>query len=451
MSAKILPFAAAPTPSDVASPLALFVRLGDAHKKLADLHAIGKLPAKRVVVEASRFRFQKDFVAALANEGLEVVLDTEAAELAALAKYKGQARHAPWAQDARPLGPSFFMRDSKVDVIRQIAEFAVQHKFHVVLAPTHYLGDKAFPHWLEVDRAACVRLREALDAAGGQHIAIDYPLIVPHVSLQEHLVRATYIQNVSDLPIDNVWIRASGLNSDPGPHTLKRYISAMTAVHNLGKPIIADHLGGLVADAAMACGAISGLAHGVNQRERFDAGGWDKPAPVRDDDAPFGRSVRIPIAGLNKSLTRDELAVLVSATGGRRALGCGDRGCCPHGYEDMVEEPRGHSAHQMFERHAALEKVPDFRRIDYFLSGPMTDAVRVSKQISALRPSKAEAAKLKIDVEPLMSRLGGQHVKLKKSKAMLEALHESSEFGSSRARAARSRVPKKSDKDDKHG
>jgi len=271
--AQKLPFSSAP-PSGVVSPLAHFIRLGEAHKKLSDLHAAGRLPASRVVIDASRFRVQKELIKSLQNEGAEIVLDTEVAELAAPLKCGGHARNTPWAIPGKSsvLGSDFFLRDSKIDVVRQIAQFAVQNGVDVVLAPTHFLGDKNFSHWFGIDRAACVRLRAALDELGGKGVAIDYPLIVSHVELNDQQVRGTFVQGLSDLPIDNLWIRASGLSSDVGPATLHRYINALGQMHNLGMPIIADHLGGLAGSAAMAFGVISGHAHGIGERERFDAG-----------------------------------------------------------------------------------------------------------------------------------------------------------------------------------
>jgi hypothetical protein len=93
MAAQILPL---PKPATgVASPLACFVRVGEAHRRLADLHAAGHLPARQVVIEASRFRYQRELISALRESGVEIVLDTEAAELAAPAKFAGHSHRAP--------------------------------------------------------------------------------------------------------------------------------------------------------------------------------------------------------------------------------------------------------------------------------------------------------------------------------------------------------------------
>ena len=77
MNAQILPFPKPPAVS-VSSPVALFLRVGEAHRKLADLHATGHLPARRAVFDASRVRHQRDLIAALrlARPGLPAALIT---------------------------------------------------------------------------------------------------------------------------------------------------------------------------------------------------------------------------------------------------------------------------------------------------------------------------------------------------------------------------------------
>jgi hypothetical protein len=426
MPAQILPFPVASTPSGAASPLAFFMRIGEAHKKLADLHAAKELPAQRAVVDASRLRYQRELVRALRDEGAEVVLDTEAAELASRAKYRGHSRLAPWAVEGSvaPLGPDAFKKGAPVDIVGQMARFAVENSFSVVLSPAHYLGDPDVKDWLTVDRDVCVRLREALDREGGRDIGIDYPLIVPHTDLADAGTRGHLAQQLADLPIENVWIRASGMGSDAGPLTLKRYLSGIGGLHNLGKPIIADHIGGLVGLAAMAFGVVSGVAHGVGERERFDARAWHKPTPERDPDDPFGRAVRVWLPGLNKSLTRAELELLAKARNGRRLVSCGDRSCCPHGLDDMMADPRRHAARQSFKQIDQLQAIPDLRRQHYFLNGPMQEADRSARQLRQLRPVSADAERLKVDSAALMRRLSDHSRKLEKLCGTLEAIHE---------------------------
>ena len=102
---------------------------------------------------------------------------------------------------------------------------------------------------------------------GGSKIAIDYSVIISHTELNNPYVCGKLTAAFADLPVDNVWIRASGLDSTTGPLTVRRYLTALASLHNLGKPIIADYLGGLVGTAALAFGVVRGVAHGINERE----------------------------------------------------------------------------------------------------------------------------------------------------------------------------------------
>lgn len=79
-------------------PIAHFIRLGESgYHKLEALHAVGRLPASRAVVDASRALNQKELMAALRADGAELVLDPKVAELSAREKFQGVAAKTPWA------------------------------------------------------------------------------------------------------------------------------------------------------------------------------------------------------------------------------------------------------------------------------------------------------------------------------------------------------------------
>ena len=423
MSEKIVPF---PVTSATKGPLAHFIRIGVAHKKLADLHASGRLPATRVVVDASRLKHQKELIDALRDDGAQIVLDTEVAELAAPGKMAGHSSNAPWANaaDGELLGPEHFAKGNSSDVISHIARIAVEFDVHAVLGPAHFLDDPNYDGWLDVDPTACNLLRAALDRHGGEHISIDYPVIVSHTRLNSEVFRGELVERIADLPIDNVWIRAAGLGSSAGPLMMKRYLAAMSAIHNLGKPLIADQLGGLPGLIAMAFGAVSGIAHGIGERERFDVSAWYKPPPERNDDEPFGRAVRIGIPGLGRSATIKELELLASTRGGRKLVACGDRKCCLHGLKDMLDDPRRHAAYQAFSQVGALERVPLLSREHFFLNGPMAEADRLAREIKKLKPSESDAQLHEIDPHRLMKRFHEHSRKIEKLRTTLERIHE---------------------------
>jgi hypothetical protein len=431
-----------PHPTAPVQPVAQFIRLGESgYNKLANLHAIGRLPARRVVVDASRLKHQKELIAALRAEGAEIVLDTKAAELSALGKFGGHAKHAPWAAigEGKPLHAGHYDPRAPIDIFGQIARFAVEYGVDAVLAPGHFVGDRNFTEWFQVDCASCVALRRALDREGGAAIAIDYLLIAPHTALNDDAARSGFLSGLDGLPYDNLWVRASGFGSDAAPLTSKRFIVAMSGLHNLGKPIIADFLGGLVGQAALAFGAVSGIAHGIGERERFDAGSWHKP-PQKNEDGKGGRTVRILIPGLDRSATKGELELMAKARGGHKLVACGNRACCPHGLKDMIGDPRQHAAYQSFAMVAELAPVPDLNREQHFLAGRMAEVDRQARQVKDLKFSIEDAAERKVDAEKLAKRLFEHSRQMEKMRLGLEDLHESRADGTPRARPVSQRV-----------
>jgi hypothetical protein len=336
--------------------------------------------------------------------------------LSAQAKFSGLARQAPWSNAAggNLLGPDQFAPMAATDVIGQIARFAVENQMHAVLAPGHYLNKGSATDWFEVDRKACVCLRQSLDRAGGKHISIDYSLLVPHVLLNDIAQRGEFIDGLKDLPFDNLWVRASGFGAGVGPLTARRYINSLSSLHNLGKPIVADYLGGLVALAANSFGAISGFAEGIGERERFDARDWHKPPKPRDEDHTFGPVKRVAISGFGRTVTTDELKRLSEAKGGRRLVACGDRSCCPHGLSDMLSNPKRHSFNQRQGQVLAMERVPDLSRAQHFLDVEMAHADRLARQVKALRTGD----------DMLNKRMAEHSHRMEKMRATLEHFHE---------------------------
>ena len=439
--ADILPFpnTAAPT-----QPIAHYIRLGESgHLKLANLQAAGHLPAIRVVVCASRLRHQKELIAALRANGAEIVLDTKAAELSALEKYAGYARSAPWSAigDGQPLGPNHFAADDRTGIFGQIANFAVEHQMDAILAPAHFVGDPAVPNWFDVDRQSCLALRRALDQEGGASIAIDYPLIVPITTLNDNERRSEFVGKLSDLPFDNLWIRASGFGNDAAPLAARRFITSLAAFHNLGKPVVADYLGGLVGMAALAFGAVSGIAHGIAEHERFDAHSWHKPQKKSEDGNGGGRVTRVLIATLERTATIPELKVLAKARGGMKLIACGNRECCMHGLDDMIRDPRRHAAFQCFSQVADLQSVPDLSREQHFLNGRMADVVRQARQVKELKIPLEEAALNKVDPDALMKRMSEHSKRMERMRASMEDLHEAKGDSMPRAKAITRRTP----------
>nr|MBA3518812.1 hypothetical protein [Hyphomicrobiales bacterium] len=162
------------------TPLGQFIRLGDdGARALGDLFAAGHFLPNRVVVDASRFHQQRELIRALSEKGVEIVLDPQIAELAALAKFCRRLQQVPWAHfaDGAPVGPKHFGREGRTDLIEAIARFAVSNQIDTVLGPAHWLGDPACDDWFERDLYSCAALRKSLDREGGERVAIDHSLL----------------------------------------------------------------------------------------------------------------------------------------------------------------------------------------------------------------------------------------------------------------------------------
>ncbi len=192
------------------------------------------------------------------------------------------------------------------------------------------------------------------------------------------------MQALEGLPFDNLILRLSGFGSNAGPLTVKRALIAIKALHGLGYPVLLDHVGGVVGLSALAFGIISGIAHGIGERDRFNARDWHKHPKEREDGAPFGRPVYVPLPGLDKAFRAKDLERIASATGGRRLVACPDRGCCPRGLESMLQNPGAHIARQQFAMIDRLGSVPDTRRIDHFLDFDLRGAERTARDLARL-------------------------------------------------------------------
>ncbi|MEW6437794.1 MAG: hypothetical protein AB1508_11590 [Pseudomonadota bacterium] len=434
MAARVIQF------RNPATPIAQFIRVGEAHKKFGELHAAGRLPAKRVVIEGSRLLIQKDLIAALKRDGIEIVLDPQTAELAARGRFSGAVRHAPWATAAvgQPLGPEHFVANARTDVIGQIARFAVAQGVDTVLAPTHFLADPDYNEWLRVDRDACVTLRRALDREGGANIAIDYPVIHSHVAIHEAAVRSEVIDALMDLPYDNLWLRMSGLGHEARPQTTRQFILSLQSMHNLGCPIVIDHLDGLLGQAVLAFGGASGLAHGIMERNQFDARSWHKDPRPKDEDGDFGRTTYVPIPVLGRALKRNELELLSAARGGKRAVGCQDI-CCADGVANMIADTRQHAARQAFAAVEVFAPIPDHNREQFFLEKPLRETERVARTVKDLKPPPKEAERLGIGQEAMVNlfkRLTEHHGRIVKLGDTLALMHEARGKGAPRAKSA---------------
>lgn len=402
VSAKVIPWPRTP----VSSPIGHMIRIGDsAHRRLEDLHAEGRLPAKGVIVDASVALGQRTFIRSLRENGVDVILDTKVAELSAIGRFRGAARRAPWSVDGRPLEQHDFGPGNNSPLFGEIAGTAVALGVSAVLAPTHFLADGADDPWLKIDVESIRLLREALDREGGERIAVDYSLILSHVRLPSPDDGGAGFELLRDLPVENLFLRLSGFGIDSGPFAVKRTFDGIVALQALGLPVVLDCVGGLVGIGAVALGIVGGIAHGIGERERFDARDWDKEPRARDR-GKGGRAVLLPVPGLDRSFRREDFELIVGARNGHRLVVCGDRTCCPQGLTSMVENPRARMARQRFRAIDEMERVPDARRAEHFVDVEVRAAERKARDLARVKTGKPSVDKALAKSRKHMDQMG---------------------------------------------
>lgn len=366
------------------NPLGHTVRTGESsYRQLEKLYAEGRLPVSSVVIDASKASEQKEFINNLRKDGVEVILDTKCAELSSIGRYEGAAKGAPWSpkEDKRPLLAADFAAGSNNSVFAPIATFAIQLSVNAIHSPTHYLQMGALDPLLDIDIASLKLMRQRLDSEGSHDISIDYALLMPNRLIQDETHLRLLIQKLSGLPFDNLVIRLSNFGSDISGPKMNNTFKALECLSALNKPIVIDHIGGIVGLAAVALGYASGTVHGIGERERFAANDWLQPrTPTK-----FGRPGYFPFPGLDRSFKRQEINAILNAPNGRRHLLCEDRKCCGSKGLSYLENPKAHIAYQANRSLEMLNEVPNLHRAAHFLDNEMTSAIRKAQKTRSLR------------------------------------------------------------------
>lgn len=385
------------------------VRIGFSEHIQAE-HLIGtnKLAARRFVIEAANVERHKSLLRTLRDMSVEIVLDTNVAELSVPGRFSGSMKDVPWAQGGRMLDADDVAVGTNRSVIDRIARFAIEKEFTTVLAPSHYLADTSID-WLTIDLRAAEALRIALDREGGQHIVVDYALIASYAQLRDPEFRTRASAGIASMPNGHLWIRTGGFGADASPTGISRYIEALRAFHTLDRPIMADHVGGLAGLAACAFGASSGFASGIEGKQRLDTSGWLKPAKK----STGGGGKRIFIPSLDCTLPVEEARLLFhDAKTARQFLGCNDTGCCGD-IDKMLSNPEAHRMVQQAKIVDHLSRAPESVRTDEF-----------RKHVEQCAKGAHRATRLKKANEDMSKTLKKSAKRLEQIEDQLKGLHE---------------------------
>ncbi len=360
-----------------------FLRVGHTgHRKLEALLAANRLYFRQFVFDAAHISEQIELVKSLRGSGCEIVLDPNTAETAALGRFNSSVSKLPWGNPDRPWQPSDFGKGRNVDTAKAIAEFAMKYSVDAVLTPAHFVN--SLPNgWTTVDLKLCEELRSELDRSGGKGVALDFQIIATNTLLRDTASRELLIASVRHLPIENVWIRASGFGATATGAATRSFMESVRHFHDLQRPLIADYTGGLSGLAAAAFGVVGGMSHGVGQKETFRASGLNTPTKPGERK---GSTKWIYVPELDRSFKQEQLGSLFGVRGARSRFGCNDSNCCPNGPEDMIENPHIHFITQRSRQLADLSNVPELRRAEHLLLRHLDPAVRAARLASRLHP-----------------------------------------------------------------
>jgi hypothetical protein len=356
-------------------PLGLYVRAGRLdQKELQSFIASGASGLTGVVFEAKRVVQQKELLSLVLERRLDAVLDPQTQPMATVGGYAKNMDKLPWSEKRPHSLEDFASPFARQHLVDKIAQFVLLHGFTQVLAPTHLITGPDDP-WLAIDIACTNALRLALERHGVGHVQVNYSMALTYEAFRTSAKRHATLEQLQRANADCLWLNIDGCGSSSSPTAVTRYGDAATDFHALGKPVVADHVGGLVGLSLLAFGVVGGLAHGVTLGERFDTAGWHKPPQGN----PFGQKPRIYIPQIDMLLSRDDAEKFFEMGGGRARthFGCRDTNCCARGITDMLQAPVRHFLYQRTREVAGLGQIPESLRPSQFLEEhlrPASDA-----------------------------------------------------------------------------
>jgi len=353
-------------------PLALYLRPGrNDHREILNLIAAGDAACFGAVFDPCQLARHVELRDQVLFHRLDAILDPKTQQSALPGGHTAVLGALPWGTD-RAHQISDFQDTAGRRLIAVLGDFVLEQGFTQVIAPTHVLAGADDP-WLTVDAESTRRLRNHLDRGSGASVPIIYSLAIPYAVFRDREQRRSLIATLTTVPAAALWLKVAGFGATSTPTAARTYIQSAAEFHELGIPVVADHVGGVIGLAIMAFGATGGIAHGVTLGERFDAGPWRKSRTKKS----FGPHHRIYIPAIDAMLKPKEAEALINSS--RRAMGtfgCTDSQCCPRGVKDMLENPARHFLYQRMKEIGGLSQVPEQLRPQRFLDihvRPTTD------------------------------------------------------------------------------
>lgn len=375
---RIYPRVVRPTPE----PLGLYFRIGrNDHRAVLDQIAEGGFACFGAVFDPLNVgRHKKELLHQVLSHRLDAILDPKTQPAATPGGYNESIGRLPWGI-GRPHTPIDFTGTSGRRLISSLGDYVLENGYTQVLAPTHILRS-AYDEWLQIDLGATKQLRDYLDRNSGGQIQIIYSLAITYAMLRDPEQRQHVIDALQGVPASAVWLKVDGFGSRSTPTGVRTYIEAAADFHDVGLPIVADHVGGLVGLSLLAFGAAGGLAHGITQWEGFDSGSWRRSQSGNG----FSSHHRVYLPQMDMLLKPADARRLFETSPRVKALfGCRDNSCCRRGLTDMLQKPARHFLYQRIHAVSALGQIPEQLRAQQFLDQhlrPATDIALAASNIS---------------------------------------------------------------------
>lgn len=210
----------------VPTPLGNYIRpTRRDHKVLLSLIGEERLPTSGIVLDPTLWGVHEELALEAARNEIEVILDSQALELAAGAAYERPGVSSlPWA-GLGPHTPLDLRGDGGARFIDLLLDFAEDKPITGFLAPTHYLPESESP-WFEVDIGLVRRMREGLNRRGRSSAPLYYPLVVHADALRNPEARRRLVERLRQLDVDALWLKVHPFGATSGPLALRRYIEA---------------------------------------------------------------------------------------------------------------------------------------------------------------------------------------------------------------------------------
>lgn len=372
-------------------PVGLYVRPGrNDHLLLQQLLIEGRAPTG-LVFDARFGDRHKDLREAAVDVNLDAVADANAQGLwSPLGRTLFGIDQLPWTW-VGDAGDSQLWLTGGDQLASALADYVAHNHFGSVLAPTHFVSG-VDDRRLDLDLSLARRLRAVLDQRGLQGRRIYYPLSMPATALGTAEERATLLRKLRNLDVDSVWLRLHPFGTtSSGPLALRRYIAICRDLQSSAIPLVAERTG-TVGVLLLSVQAVGGIECGVTLGERFDAKRLTRGSTGRE---PYSHPPRVYFAPIGEFVSRKDARDLLARRAIKAALGCPDAGCCRHGPDDMVQDPRRHGLIQRLREVNEVGNTPPHQRTPQY-----ADYVRrggdIASRLSSTHPA-LEHARRRLD------------------------------------------------------